>query len=70
MYIPTFWRNILSSSSGLKWGCWEVGSLYRVRRRTTLEGGKLASHSQEMRSRWHGLIGSYHAGKDRMNWPF
>jgi hypothetical protein len=22
--MPTFWRNILSPSSGLKWRCWEV----------------------------------------------
>jgi hypothetical protein len=33
---PVFRTNILSSSSGLKWGCWEMESLYRVKRKTRI----------------------------------
>jgi hypothetical protein len=36
--IPPFRRNILPPPSGLKEGCWEVDSSYRVWRRTRLVG--------------------------------
>jgi hypothetical protein len=46
--MPTFWRNILSPSSGLKWGCWEVDSLCGFRRRTGLAGiGPSESRNEE-----------------------
>jgi hypothetical protein len=43
--VSTFRRNILSPSSGLKWWCWKVNSLYRVRG----VRGELANQSQGMR---------------------
>jgi hypothetical protein len=62
-----FQRNILSSFSGLKLGCWEVNSLYRVRGRTRL-GGKLANQSQGMKRRWSGPIWNPQAGNREEGW--
>jgi hypothetical protein len=80
--MQTFRRNILSPSSVLKWGCWAVGSLYRVRKRTRLGGiGQPESRNEKetvwantesshRETEWRAESGERERKRDRKTDPF